>query len=404
MTTPQPPAAEPAASRSKKVKVIGGMALFFLLIGAGIVAWWLLWGRFHERTNDAYINGNMVSINSQINGTIAKVYADDTNLVEQNQILIELDPTDAQIALDKAKADLANTVRRVVNLFARVKEFESRLEMREAKLVRAFQDFEHRKELRDTGSISLEDYQHAEAALKALLANYFYTQYQLAAAIAQVENTTVRTHPLVLQAEERLKTAWVTRKRCTLVSPLKGIVAVRRAQVGQTIDPSVPLMAVIPLDQIWADANFKEVHLKNIRVGQPVTITADIYGRSKVFHGKVMGLAGGTGSVFSALPPQNATGNWIKIVQRLPVRIALDPKEILEHPLRLGLSLDVTIDTTHREGLIIPSLLPQKPLYQTDIYGAQIEGVQEAIETIINENMDPSLWEEDENPVAEVHP
>lgn len=386
-------------NHSKKFKIIGGMALFFLIVGIAIFLWWLLWGRFHESTNDAYVNGNMVVITAQIPGTINKVYADDTNYVEQNQILIELDPTDTQIALDKAKAHLANTVRRVVNLFAKVRELESKLEMREAELIRAMQDFEHRKALLDTGSISLEDYQHAEAALKTMLSNYFYTQYQLAAAIAQVENTTILTHPLLMQAKERLKTAWVNRKRCTIVSPARGLVAMRRAQVGTAIDPSFPLMSIVPLDQMWVDANFKEVHLKNMRVGQPVKITADIYGGGTIFHGKIMGLAGGTGSVFSALPPQNATGNWIKIVQRLPVRIRLEPQEVLKHPLRLGLSLEVTVDTTQREGLMIPSPVQEKPIYETGVFATQIDGSDALIEQIIHENLDPSLWEEhpDEN-------
>jgi len=385
----------PPHHEKKRTLILTIITLIFIVTGVVFFLYWFIWGRFEESTTDAYVDGNMIELTSQISGSVTTIYAENTDLVEQNQILVELDKTDREIALETSKALLAETLREVIKMFATVKELEASIESKEALLIRAIQDFEHRKNLVDSGGVSREDFEHAEAELKSSLASLISVQYSYLAALAQIQNTTILTHPLVEKAKEQLKASWVNLQRCKIASPVKGIIAKRNVQVGETITAQTPLMAVIPLDQIWAEANFKEVQLANMRIGQPVKVTADFYGHNVLFHGKVVGLEAGTGSVFSVLPPQNATGNWIKIVQRLSVKISLPIEEIEKHPLRLGLSLEVKVDTHNREGKVLPEIAPQKPVYQTDIFASQICGAEELIEQIIKENIDPSLLDEE---------
>ena len=334
---PQPTPPPTPASNQKRNRVILIAITIFLVLGLAWFAYWLLWGRLHKYTNDAYVNGNMVFLTPQVNGIVTSYSAMDTDFVTEGRILVELDPTDAKIALDLAKAELGNQVRQVVQMFEAVDEYYADMEKKEAVLIQTAQDYEHRECLIDSGAISTEDLEHATAFLTEALADLISSEHKYAAALAQVENTTVETHPLVMAAKEKVAEAYVNLMRCTILSPVTGIVAQRNVQVGKQVKKAEPLLAIIPLDQMWVDANYKEVQLPKVRIGQPAKVTSDLWGHSVVFHGKVVGIAGGTGSVFSLLPPQNATGNWIKIVQRLPVKILLDPNEIRDHPLRRGL-------------------------------------------------------------------
>lgn len=376
----------PAPQKSHK-KLFTILIAGFLLIGTATFVYWWGWLRFVESTDDAYVEGNKITLMSQISGIVTTITADDTDIVKQGQLLIELDPTDAEIDLEKSKADLGDAVRNVVQLFERVKELKADLQMKEAELWKAALDFEHRAALIDSGSVSQEDLEHSEADLKVAEAALLLTQHQLDGAVAKIENTTVTTHPIVEQAKDKLRSAFVNRERCSIFSPVTGMVAQRRAQVGTWTDPQSQLLSIIPLDQIWITANFKENQLKKMRLGQHVKMRSDIYGGDMVYHGKVIGIAGGTGAVFSILPPQNATGNWIKIVQRLPVRIALDPDEITSHPLRLGLSMEVTVDIHDLDAPMLPKIKPARPLYQTNIFDNQECGVEEMIEKIIHANL-----------------
>ncbi len=376
---------------SKSSHVFLWITSIFVTAAIILFVYWYMWGRFETGTKDAYVTGNMVVVNPQVCGTISAIYTDNTQLVEEGQLLIELDSTDALIGLKSAEAELGQTLRHVIKLFAEVEEYKAQINIKKAELKQAMQDFEHRRGLIQEGGVSTEDFEHSENSLSAAIASLIFAEYRYKAALAQVENTTVLTHPKVKKAEEDVQRAWVNFKRCHILSPARGIIAKRAAQVGETVGPGHNLLAVIPLDQIWVEANFKERDLRHVRLGQPVRVTADFYGSSVIFNGNVMGIEGGTGSVFSVLPPQNATGNWIKIVQRLPVRISLPVDQITHYPLRLGLSLDVVIDTHDRLGKVLPQVMTEKRIYASSIYSKQIEGVQEVIDRIIQENVSTSL-------------
>jgi membrane fusion protein (multidrug efflux system) len=370
----------------KKKRILWAMAFGFLAVGLILFLFWLFYFRFEESTTDAYVGGNQIVITPQIPGYIAAIYADDHDMVKEGQLLIELDPIDATLALDKAKSALAETTREVVRLFQKVGELKAAREKAKAELVRRGQDYTHRKALIDCGSISKEDLEHAEAAFVAAFAETLMVEYALREALAQIENTTVGTHPRVLAAAEEVKQSFVNLKRCTLYAPAEGQIARRMAQVGEAINPQSPLMAVIPFDEMWVEANFKEVQLKKMRLGQSVKMHSDLYGREQIFEGKVIGISAGTGSVFSVLPPQNATGNWIKIVQRLPVRVSLHPEQIKHFPLRLGLSMHVKVDLHEQTGKMVPDPVAEEPLYTTDIFEQQLDDADILVQEIIEAN------------------
>lgn len=377
----------PPPKKRKKLLIL--ISLIFLVLLLLVLVYWIFFGQFREYTNDAYVGGNRVELTSQISGSVVSIYADDTDYVKAGQLLLELDPTEAIIRLESAKAKLAQSLRDVVKLFETVKELEAQAEIDQAELIKTTQDYEHRENLVESGGVSVEDFEHAEAALKTAFNALLVTHHRLKAAIAQIDHTTVITHPLVEEGKNTLRDAWVNLKRCKIYAPVSGIVSQRKIQVGEWINPTQPLLAIVPLDQIWADVNYKEVQLKHLRIGQPATIHADIYGSHVTYHGKVAGLTGGTGAVFSVLPPQNATGNWIKIVQRLTVRVHFDLDEIQKNPLLLGLSLEVTTNTHDRSGLRLSSVSIEKPQFETDIFDRQLEGVDLFIEEIIKNNVDP---------------
>jgi membrane fusion protein (multidrug efflux system) len=358
----------------------------FTSIPLFVFFWWLCWGRFETSTDDSYVNGNQVRLTSQIDGFVASIYADDTDLVEEGQILIELDKTDREIALEKAKAVLGEKIREVTKLFEAVYVSASEYDKANAFFVDAEVRYVNRKEVVESGAISEEEYIHAEAAYYAAKAQVASSKYSLMKAISEVQNTTVRTHPLVEKAKSDLREAYLNLQRCTIKSPATGIVALRKVQVGQSITKQLPLLAVIPLNQMWVDANFKEVDLSKIRIGQAASITSDMYGRSVVYKGQVIGIGIGSGAVFSPLPPQNATGNWIKIVQRIPVRISIDPEQLKRIPLRLGLSMNVSVDLHDTEGLMVPIKIPEASMYNTDVFNNQMDGVENLIDSIFDQN------------------
>ena len=372
---------------SRKSKSIWISSSAFTLLGLGAIMYWFTWGTFHESTNDSYVNGNMIMLTPQISGIVTTILADNTQLVEEGQPLIELDRHDYEISLEKAKADLAESVREVCGLFIMVEQLEARKQMAQAALLRAKLDYQHRKALVGDASVSREDFEHSQTTLSSAFAYVKEVEKQLGSAIAKINSTTVQTHPLVNQAKANLRASYLSLHRCTVRSPARAIVTMRKAQLGQWVESSSPLLSLVPLDQIWVDANFREVSLKNLRIGQSVELFSDMYGRFETFHGKVIGLNPGTGSVFSVLPPQNATGNWIKIVQRVPVKISLDPKELAQRPLVLGLSMTATVDTHERSGLQIPNVTPSDPIYKSDVYDNELAGVDAMIEEIIAANL-----------------
>jgi membrane fusion protein (multidrug efflux system) len=383
---PAPAEAPPASANNHRKRTTWIVVIICVLCGLIYLIYWLAWGQFSEETDDSYVNGNMIMLTPQESGIVTSILTDNTQLVDVGQPLVELDPHDFEITFEQSKADLANAVRLVSQMFIKVDELEAKKQVHEAELLQAHLDYRHRKPLVGDGSISLEEFEHSETALNAAFASLVEVENELEGARAEVENTSVETHPKVEQAKALVRKAFLALYRTTVRSPVRGIVGMRRAQVGQWVEANDSLMAIVPIDEMWVDANFREVSLKHFRIGQSVKVTADMYGSDVQFHGQLVGLNPGTGSVFSVLPPQNATGNWIKIIQRIPVKISLDPEELKNHPLVLGLTMRVTVDTHERDGLQLPRVCLTKPVYSTDIYRDELDGVEEIIDQIIMDN------------------
>ncbi|CEK09872.1 HlyD family secretion protein [Legionella hackeliae] len=352
--------------------------------------YWLFFWRFQVFTNDAYVQGNQVNINALRRGFVTGIYTDDSFLVKKGQLLVTLDETDSKIALDKAKAKLALTVREVCQAFHDVFRLEAEIGVRRAEHLKAQQNYRHRAGVIKARGISLEDYQNAADDLQASLAALRSTKDNYQKILAFVQGTSITEHPAVQQAAQEVRDAWVQLYRCKIYAPVEGLVAQRTIQVGMWVKPNRPLMSVIPLEQMWVNANYKETQLSHIRIGQNVNITSDLYGRAVVFHGKIVGLPGAAGNAFALLPPENLSGNWIKIVQRLPVRVALDANELKQHPLRIGLSLEATTDISMQDGLLVPNSF-MGPSYKTDIFNREETGDKELIAAIISANIDPNL-------------
>ena len=360
----------------------------FSIAGIGFAAWWFASGRYYETTDDAYVGGNLVQITPQVAGTVVAIDADDTDFVKAGQTLVELDKSDSRVALEQSEAQLAKTVRSVRNLVATTAELEANVALRRSDLEKARQDLGRRQQLEAdvAGALSAEELQHARDAVANAEAALAAAREQLAAQRTLVEGTTVETHPEVRNAAAKVREAYLAYARTALPAPVSGFVARRSVQLGQRVSSGTPLMTVVPLEQVWVDANFKEGQLENLRAGQPVRLVADAYGGAVAYHGKVAGFSAGTGSAFALLPAQNATGNWIKVVQRVPVRIVLDPAEIAKHPLRLGLSMLVDIDT-HQLGGEHPSGAKRAGhAYQTKVYASLTELADRRIAAIIAAN------------------
>ncbi len=332
-----------------------------------------------QQTEDAYVEGNLVHVTPQVAGTVTRIAADNTDFVRPGEVLLQLNDVDARLALDRAEAALARSARQVRSQLAGVGQLRSTVVQRESDLARAESDLARRRQLADTGAVSGEDIRHADDAVGAARAALNAARQQVDAARALVDGTTLEQHPDVLSSIAGLRDASLGLARTTLAAPVGGIVARRNVQIGQRVAQGAPLMAIVPLDQMWVTANLKETQLKDVRIGQPVAVTSDVYGADVVFHGRVAGQEAGTGSAFAAVPAQNATGNWIKVVQRVPVRIALDAQELARHPLRLGLSMKVAIDTSRADG---PSLMQAGAVrhsYETVVFETESHGADAAI-------------------------
>ncbi len=358
----------------------------FLGIGAAFAVWWDRVGRFEVSTDDAYVAGNVIQVTPQVSGTIVAIHADDTDFVQAGQILIEIDDADARLALDQAKADLAQTVREVATLFSTDSALSAAVAAREATLARAEQDLARRQHLAGTGAVSAEELKHASDTLQEAQAQLAEARSRAEANRALIDNTTIADHPRVLRAASKLHDAWLALRRCSVPAPASGQIARRSAQVGQRTTPGVPLMTIVPLEQVWIDANFKEAQLRHMRIGQPADLTADIYGGGVHYQGRVTGLAAGTGGAFSLLPAQNATGNWLKVVQRVPVRIALDPAEVKAHPLRIGLSMQVEVQVNDQTGPLLSDGRQQDTVASTAVFSGLDQDAGPLIARIIADN------------------
>ena len=402
MSTPEAQTSSPsAAGNPARKKAL--LTLTTVVVAAGL-AWaayeWLV-ASHYESTDNAYVQGNVIQITPQIGGTVMAILADDTDYVKAGAPLVKLDPTDTQVALDQARAALAQTVRQVRTLYANNASLSAQVAVREADVVkaqteiaRATDDLNRRQSLIQSGAISKEELSHVQTqltngknALSSAQAGVAAAKQQLISNQTLTDGTAIDKHPSVQAAAVKLREAWLAAQRAALPAPVDGFVARRTVQLGQRVAAGTPLMAIVPLNQLWVDANFKEVQLRNIRIGQSVKLTADLYGKKIEYTGQVAGLGMGTGAAFALLPAQNATGNWIKVVQRVPVRVTLDAAQLAQNPLRVGLSMLATVDVSKQDGKMLADAPRAAALVQTKVYEALDTGAAEEVRKIIAANM-----------------
>ena len=399
----------------KRKKALTALAVVVLLAGVGWGAYEYLVARHYESTDNAYVQGNVIQITPQIGGTVMAIMADDTDFVKAGQTLVQLDPADSKVALDQAEAALAQAVRQVRTLYANNGSLTAQINLREADVLkaqsdvtraqsdiaRATDDLNRRQALSGNGAVSGEELNHArtqlaiaksgfaaaQAGVVAAQAGTNAAREQLASNQALTEGTAVEKHPSVLVAAAKLREAYLTTQRAVLPAPVDGYVARRTVQLGQRVAAGSPLMSIVPLKNVWVDANFKEVQLRNIRIGQPVKLVADLYGKKVEYTGTVAGLGVGTGAAFSLLPAQNATGNWIKVVQRVPVRISLDPQQLVANPLRVGLSMVAEVDISDKGGKTLAD--SPRPAAETEIHawGVSSDAADKDVQRVIAANL-----------------
>ncbi|OMQ19954.1 multidrug efflux MFS transporter periplasmic adaptor subunit EmrA [Serratia oryzae] len=380
------PSQQPKGKKKQRKFWLLLLTVIFIVIGAAYFVYWFLVLRHHQETDNAYVAGNQVQIMAQVSGSVNSVTFDNTDFVQKGDVLLTLDPTDAEQAFERAKTALANSVRQTHQLVVNSKQYQANIALRKSELSKAENDLKRRVVLGSVDAIGREELQHAREAVDSAKAMLEVAVQQYNANQAMVLNTPLAKQPAILQAAAQMRDAWMALQRTRVISPITGFVSRRSVQVGAQISPGTPLMAVVPADHLWVDANFKETQIANMRIGQPATVVSDVYGSDVVFKGKVVGIDMGTGSAFSLLPAQNATGNWIKVVQRLPVRIELDPKQIAEHPLRIGLSTLVTIDTSNRDGRVLSNVVREQPLYETSALMLDLAPVNQMIADVIHAN------------------
>ena len=377
------------SSNNKSQQRKKGLSIFILLlllISIGSAAYWYLFIKGFEETEDAYVSGNQVMVSAQVAGNISKINVDNMDPVQAGDVLLELDDTNAKLSFEQAKSNLANSVRQVSQLNYTVKQLKSAVRANEITLAQAQGNLNRRVQLVKDGAIDKESFQHAKEAVELAKANLTTSQNQLEANQALLLDGPLSEQPQIQSAVSNLKQAWLNLERTKIRSPIKGYVARRNAQVGQAVSVGGALMAVVNTDQMWLDANFKETQLTHMRIGQPVEIHFDLYGKDKTFDGKVVGIEMGTGSAFSLLPAQNATGNWIKVVQRVPVRIQLDPQQLAKNPLRIGLSATVKVNVSDSQGETLRNQAPSTTLYSTNVLRYDESAVNNLIESIIRDN------------------
>jgi membrane fusion protein (multidrug efflux system) len=375
-TTPNP---------NKRRAVLAGITVAFIAASVGYGAYYLLVASKHAETDNAYVGGNLVNVSSQVTGSVIEIGADETQMVRAGTELVRLDPADAAINLAQAEARLGTAVRQQRERYTNVAQYEAMLAQRRVAVKTAQEDLARRAPLAADNVVSGEEVAHARRAVDDAQAALDVATKQLAAVRVSVAGVAPAEHPAVLAAKADYLAAWLAARRNAIVAPVTGFIAKRSVQVGSRIAPGAPLMSIVPLDRLWIDANFKESELRAIRVGQAATIEADIYGSKVAYHGKVVGLGAGTGSAFSLLPAQNATGNWIKVVQRVPVRIALEPKELEAHPLRIGLSTTVDVDISEQGGSVLGAVASQA--YSTSVLAQPLQQARQATDAIVARNL-----------------
>ncbi|MDC9580196.1 multidrug efflux MFS transporter periplasmic adaptor subunit EmrA [Xenorhabdus sp. PR6a] len=383
---PSPSGVEKEAKKQKRRRIIASLTLFFLLLGAGYTVYWFLTLRYHQETDNAYVTGNQIQVMSQMAGSVVTVNFDNTDFVKSGQSLVQLDPRDAGLALKRTENELANTVRITHQHMIDSKRYQAIIELKKIALRKAQHDLKRREILGTQDLIGKEELQHMREAVSAAQAELDVATAQYQSNQAIILDTPLEKQPAIEKAASGVRDAWLALQRTHIVSPVDGYVARRSVQVGSRINSGTPLMAIVPANKMWIEANFKETQLANMQIGQPAKIISDFYGDDVVYTGKVAGIDMGTGSAFSLLPAQNASGNWIKVVQRLPVRIELEPEQLKQHPLRIGLSTKVTVDTANSHAIVVAASERSLPAYHTNALTIDMAPVNKIITDIINRN------------------
>jgi membrane fusion protein (multidrug efflux system) len=400
---PQNPGQTPVddnPNAAKRRRLMFTAIALFAVVGIGEIGYHYWLSTQEVDTDDAYVGGNLVQITPQVGGTVASIEADDTQLVKPGQLLVRLDGSDTRVALDQAQAQLGQAVRQLRVVYAQTAALQSQQSVRESDVVtaqagvaKAEDALRRRQQLAGSGAVGAEEVREAQlgadaarATLQTAQAAVKAAQAEVAANQAQTAGTELARNPTVALAAARVREAYLASQRTAIVAPLGGVIAERSVQLGQRVAPGTPLMGVVPLDGVWVDANFKETQLRNLRIGQPAEVVADVYGGKFSYDGKVEGISAGSGSTFALLPAQNATGNWIKVVQRVPVRIALDPAQLAQHPLRVGMSTEVTVDIRDHSGAPVVDAAPTGPVARTDIYAANWDQADALVRRIIAAN------------------
>jgi len=380
--TPQ----QPVKKRGNRKGLLLLLTLLFVVIAVAYGIYWFLVLRHFEETDDAYVAGNQVQIMSQVSGSVTKVWADNTDFVQKGDVLVTLDETDARQAFEKAQTQLATSVRQTRQSIINSKQLQASVELKKTALAQAQSDLNRRVPLGSANLIGREELQHARDAVASAQAALDVAVQQYNANQAIVLDTPLEEQPAVKQAATEVRNSWLALQRTKIVSPLTGYVSRRAVPPCALISVTTPLMAVVPATNLWVDANFKETQLAHMRIGQTATIISDFYGDEVEYKGKVVGLDMGTGSAFSLLPAQNATGNWIKVVQRLPVRVELDAQQLADHPLRIGLSTTVKVDTSARDGAVLAKQARTTPAYESNAREINLEPVNTLINNIVKAN------------------
>ena len=374
----------------KKSKRKTSFFILFIVLVVIAATWFFyyeVYAKYSEETNDAYVNGDLVVISPQISGTVSKVVVDQGDYVEKGQILISLDSNDTQIALQAAEAKLANSVREVRSLYATADNAKASLEATKVEYNQAISDYKRRQKLAKSGAISQEDLNHYKDLVETTKSQYLASQQALKMAVSLVDNTVLKTHPAIKSAVANLRQVYLNNLRADIVAPISGYVAKRAVQLGSQVQPGTQMMVIVPLHQVWVDANFKESQMRNMRIGQAVILTSDLYGKEVEYKGEIESLGIGTGSAFSLLPAQNASGNWIKIVQRLPVKIRLQKDNLAQYPLRIGLSMLAKVDIEDRNGALLSESPQQEARFDTDVYQNTLQEVDHLVTKILHENV-----------------
>jgi len=377
---------QPANKKKKRKVALLLLAAIVLVVGIAWLVYWFLVLRHFQETDDAYVAGNQVQVMAQVSGSVNKVWFEDTDYVKKGDVLVTLDQTDAQQAFEKAQTALATSVRQTHQMMINSKQYQATIELQKTALAQAQADLQRRVPLGASNLIGREELQHSRDAVATAKAQLDVAEQQYNANQAMILNTSLAEQPAVKQNAAALRDAWLALQRTQIRSPMDGYVSRRSVQVGSQISTTTPLLAVVPAKHLWVDANFKETQLAGVRIGQPATVVSDIYGDDVVYQGKVVGLDMGTGSAFSLLPAQNATGNWIKVVQRLPVRIELDAQQLAQHPLRIGLSTLVKVDTTQQDGGVLATSVRNNPAYESNALAIDLAPADRLIAEIIHAN------------------